>query len=121
NRRSVAFLWREKKKPTARSLQAVGWKLGLTYRQFLPSPDAPVVLVLIMVMEVVAEIDHIDFPSRVGAEAPVKLARDNIPELRITWSKSNARSKNNGAKKHLREIAVWLMLFDGIVKTKEQA
>lgn len=70
-------LWGEVKEETHRqgSLQAVGWKLFLAYCQFLPSPEAPVVLVLIMI--VVVEIDDmIDFPDREAAEALIELARD---------------------------------------------
>ena len=45
-------------------------ELALTFRQFLPSPEAPVVLVLIMVMDVVPVGDDI--------EALIELARENI-------------------------------------------
>ena len=48
----------------------MGSKLGLALRQFLPSPEAPVVLVLIMIVDVVMAKDDI--------EALVELARDNI-------------------------------------------
>jgi hypothetical protein len=54
-------------------------KLGLALCQFLPSPEAPVVLVLIMVVDVVAEIDEVDFPDRDAVDlALIELARDNI-------------------------------------------
>ena len=61
--------------PPPDSLQAVGWKLGLAYCQFLPSPEAPVVLVLIMVVDVV-EMDDIE-------AALIEMARDNIPNDRV--------------------------------------
>ena len=48
----------------------MGWKLGLALRQFLPSPEAPVVLILIMVVDVVMDRDDM--------EALVELARDSI-------------------------------------------
>jgi hypothetical protein len=60
----------KRRNPPPGSLQAVGWKLGLALRQFLPSPEAPVVLVLIMVVDVVMDRDDM--------EALVELARDNI-------------------------------------------
>lgn len=66
----------KKKKPTAGSLQAVGWKLGLALRQFLPSPEAPVVfVVLIMVVEVVVETDDIGMTI---VMALCELAEDSI-------------------------------------------
>jgi hypothetical protein len=62
----------KRRNPPPDSLQAVGWKLGLACCQFLPSPEAPVVLVLIMVVEVVVEMDDIE-------AARIEMARDNIP------------------------------------------
>ena len=59
----------------------MGWKLGLALRQFLPSPEAPVVL--IMIVDVVPEIDDIDngFDDRDAAdEALIELARDNMTD-----------------------------------------
>jgi hypothetical protein len=49
----------------------VGWKLGLAYCQFLPSPEAPVVLIIV-VADVVLEKDNI------GDLALIEMARDNI-------------------------------------------
>jgi len=45
-------------------------------RQFLPSPEAPVVL--IMVVDVVREIDDIDNDREAIDAALIELARDNI-------------------------------------------
>ena len=47
----------------------MGWKLGLALRQFLPSPEAPVVLVLIMIVDVVMDRDD---------REALELARDNM-------------------------------------------
>ena len=57
------------------------WKLGLALRQFLPSPEAPLVVVLIMVVDVVAEMDDIadnDLDDREAVAALIEMARDNI-------------------------------------------
>jgi len=67
----------KRRNPPPDSLQAVGWKLGLAYCQFLPSPEAPVVLDLIMVVDVVVEMDDIE-------AALIEMARDNISKGRIT-------------------------------------
>lgn len=66
----------KRRNPPPDSLQAVGWKLGLAYCQFLPSPEAPVVLVLIMIVDVVVEMDDIE-------AALIEMARDNIPKVRL--------------------------------------
>ena len=70
----------------------MGWKLGLAYCQFLPSPEAPVVLVLIMVVDVV-EMDDIDIQR---AEAPAEMARDNIPKPSVAQPPSPAKAKVPG-------------------------
>jgi len=56
----------------------VGWKLGLASCQFLPSPEAPVVLII--VVDVVLERDDIDdFGDREAIDiALIEMARDNI-------------------------------------------
>lgn len=69
------------KEKTHRQVRFRRWvsKLGLALCQFLPSPEAPVVLVLIMVVDVVVEIDEVDFPDRDAVDlALIELARDNI-------------------------------------------
>ena len=55
----------------------MGWKLDLASCQFLPSPEAPVVLVLVIIVDVVVDRDDID-NDREAAEALIELARDNI-------------------------------------------
>jgi len=54
------------------------WKLALALRQFLPSPEAPVVLVLVIIVDVVVERDDMS--------ALIELARDNITrDQSSTW------------------------------------
>jgi hypothetical protein len=74
----------KRRNPPPDSLQAVGWKLVLAYDQFLPSPEAPVVLVLIMVVDVVMEMDDIE-------TALIEMARDNIPKRRIARHRKNQK------------------------------
>jgi hypothetical protein len=59
----------KRRNPPPGSLQAVGWKLDLASCQFLPSPEAPVVLII--VVDVVLERDDIEM-------ALIEMARDNI-------------------------------------------
>jgi len=66
----------------------VGWKLGLAYCQFLPSPEAPVVLVLIIVVDI-ARTDDVSI-----AKALVDMARDNIQEARVAQPASMAKAKS---------------------------
>jgi hypothetical protein len=61
-------------------------------RQFLPSPEAPVVLVFIMVVDVVVEMDDIaDFGDPEAIDGLIELARDNMTERKDNiptfWSK----------------------------------
>ena len=68
----------KRRNPPPGSLQAVGWKLDLASCQFLPSPEAPVVLII--VVDVVLERDDIDdFGDREAIDiALIEMARDNI-------------------------------------------
>jgi hypothetical protein len=65
----------ERRNPPPGSLQAVGWKLGLAQCQFLPSPETPVVLIIV-VADVVLERDDI------GDLALIEMARDNITSVK---------------------------------------
>jgi hypothetical protein len=76
-------LWRGLKEEAHRRVRFRRWvwKLSLALRQFLPSPEAPLVLVLIMAVDVVAEMDDIednDLGDREAADALIEMARDNI-------------------------------------------
>ena len=94
----------KRKNPPPDSLQAVGWKLCLAYCQFLPSPEAPVVFVLIMVVDVVVEIvvDDIIMNDIImdDIKGRIELARDNMPGIRIAIEREtvNCKLAGNGAR-----------------------
>ena len=48
---------------------------------------------VLMVVDVVSEIDDIDFPDRKAAEALIELARDNITGPRVAASNPRANRK----------------------------
>jgi len=68
------------------------WKLGLAYCQFLPSPEAPVVLVLIIVVDVVAEIVVDDIIIN-DIKGRIEMARDNIPGIRVATEPKTVNCK----------------------------
>jgi hypothetical protein len=78
--------------PPPGSLQAVGWKLGLACCQFLPSPEAPVVLII--VVDVVVERDDIDSKDREAVDMGlIEMARDNITRIKNSTRRSGVQCK----------------------------
>ena len=70
----------------------MGWKLELALCQFLPSPEAPVVLVLVIIVDVVVNPDDID-NDREAAAALIGLARDNITGRKHSTTAPTERCK----------------------------
>ena len=68
----------------------MGWKLGLALRQFLPSPEAPVVLILIIVVDVeIADINRFAIDV-----ARFEMARDELTEGRLTRKNSGVKTNS---------------------------
>jgi hypothetical protein len=84
--------WAKRRNPPPGRFRRWVWKLALAFSQFLPSPEAPVVLIFIMVVDVVVEMDDIaDFGDREAIDGLIELARDNMTERKDNiptfWSK----------------------------------